>query len=312
MRESFVFFKSFFEAIEEIPAKYQPDIYAAVCRYSLYGEIPELTGVAKALFILMKANLDASEKKYIAAIENGKKGGRPKKDTERSEETEENHTETEIKPGCNPIETQEKTNENPTVTETKPNDNLNENDNVTVTDALNDNEDVTVASTSASAVKAAPAVFSEADFREEEEEEETKTAQKIKGEEEKPVESLPLLNGREYPVFRCDIEKWEPSYPGIDVETELHRMKAWLDANPKKRKAPMDIQRFIAGWLNREHKEVKTNPSYSVSKKPAAAQTNPLGFDLDEFCNNAIARSMEIADELERERKERESKKLKI
>ena len=50
MRESFVFFKSFYDAIAEIPAKYQPAIYAAVCRYSLYGEIPELDGVTKAMF----------------------------------------------------------------------------------------------------------------------------------------------------------------------------------------------------------------------------------------------------------------------
>ena len=81
MKDSVVFYKSFYEAIEELPTKYQAAVYAAICKYSFYGEIPELSGVAKALFIVMKANIDASEKRYAAAVENGKKGGRPRKDT---------------------------------------------------------------------------------------------------------------------------------------------------------------------------------------------------------------------------------------
>ena len=75
--------------------------------------------------------------------ENGKKGGRPKKDAEIMEQTEENPIETERKPEKNPIETQAK----PTETETKPNANLNVNDNVTDNDTVNDNEDVNVTAT---------------------------------------------------------------------------------------------------------------------------------------------------------------------
>ena len=305
MRESFVFFKSFFDAIEELPTKYQPDIYAAVCKYSLYGEVPELTGVAKALFILMKANIDASEKKYIAAIENGKKGGRPKKDIEIMEQTEENPMETERKPEKNPIETQAK----PTETETKPKDNLNvnDNDNDNVTDTVNDNEDVNVTATASDTAASAEA-FGEA-FREEETEEaeeETKTTKQMKSAEEEPIESLPLLNGRDYPIFQSDVEKWSLSYPELDIRAELRRMKDWLSANPKKRKAPMDIQRFITGWFNHELKEQKSNPAFSAGKKPAAQQPTAIGFDLDEFCRSAIARSQEIADEIDRENRMRD------
>ena len=309
MRESFVFFKSFFDAIEELPTKYQPDIYAAVCKYSLYGEVPELTGVAKALFILMKANIDASEKKYIAAIENGKKGGRPKKDAEIMEQTEENPIETERKPEKNPIETQAK----PTETETKPNANLNvnDNDNVTDNDTVNDNEDVNVTSTSTATVNTAPAEALEETFRKEETEEaeeETRTAKQTKSTEEKPVEVLPLLNGRDYPVFESDVEKWRLSYPSLDIEAELRRMKDWLNANPKKRKAPMDIQRFITGWFSHELKEQKSNPAFSAGKKPSAQQPTAIGFDLDEFCRSAIARSQEIADEIDRENRMRDQR----
>lgn len=302
MRESFVFFKSFFDAIEELPAKYQPDVYAAVCKYSLYGEIPELTGVAKALFILMKANIDASEKKYIAAIENGKKGGRPKKDAEITEQAEENPTETEEKPKDNPIETQEKPKDNPTETETKPKDNLNDNDNVTVTD----NEAVTVTSSSTAAGNTAPAESVKEAFSEEEAEEGTKTTKQTNDTKEEPVEVLPLLNGREYPVFQSDVEKWAPSYSGLDIEAELHRMKAWLNANPKKRKAPMDVQRFITGWLTREWKEQKSKPAYTASRPSAPTKPKEIGFDPDEFWRSAIARSQEIVEELDRESRNRD------
>ena len=289
MKESVVFYKSFYDAIEELPNKYRAEVYAAVCRYSFYGEVPELSGVAKALFIVMRANIDASEKRYTAAVENGKKGGRPKKDSEKPEETEEN-----------PIETENKPNQNPTETETEPNQNLNDNENVTVTVTENVTVDVTDAS-DATENTAASVETQKHDLPEEkkEEAEETKTPQ-----EDKPVEALPLQNGKEYPVFQNDVEKWKQSYPNVDIEAELRRMKDWLNANPKKRKAPMDIQRFITGWLSNELKELKNKPVYNAVKKPAAQQ-NPPGFDPDEFWKSAITRSQEIMEELDRENKAR-------
>lgn len=307
MRDSVVFFKSFFEAIEELPLKYQAPVYAAVFRYSFNGEIPDLTGVAKALFIIMKANIDASEKRYAAAIENGKKGGRPRKEAEKAEETEENPIETERKPNQNPTETERKPNQNLTVTDNDT-DTVTDNATATDTDTENDNEAVDVAS-SATVNPVSKEAFAEVFCEEETEEEEgTQTAEQTEDAEQEPVESLPLLGGREYPVFRSDIEKWAPSYSGLDIESELHRMKAWLDANPNKKKAPMDIQRFIAGWLSREWKEQKSKPSYNISKQSAPPKPKEIGFDVDDFWKNAIARSEEIAAELDRENRERAKK----
>ena len=288
MKESVVFYKSFYDAIEELPNKYRAEVYAAVCRYSFYGEIPELSGVAKALFIVMRANIDASEKRYTAAVENGKKGGRPKKDSEKPEETEEN-----------PIETENKPNQNPTETEAEPNQNLNDNENVTVTVTENVTVDVTDASDATE--NSAPVEAQKHDLPEEKKEE---AEEETKQQEEKPVEALPLLNGKEYPVFPSDVEKWKKSYPNVDIEAELRRIKYWLNANPKKKKAPMDIQRFITGWLSNELKEQKNRPVYNAVKKPAAQQ-NPPGFDPDEFWKSAITRSQEIMEELDRENKAR-------
>lgn len=79
-RDSFVFFRSFFEAIKRMPPEVQTEVYPAIVEYALDGKEPKgLSDIAKGVFILVKPNIDAS----IARKENGKKfgklGGRPKK-----------------------------------------------------------------------------------------------------------------------------------------------------------------------------------------------------------------------------------------
>ncbi|MCL1995135.1 MAG: DUF6291 domain-containing protein [Defluviitaleaceae bacterium] len=55
MRDSFVFYRSFYEAIEELPDyETKAMIYSAICKYALTGEEDELTGVPKAFFLLIK------------------------------------------------------------------------------------------------------------------------------------------------------------------------------------------------------------------------------------------------------------------
>jgi len=75
LRESFVFYNSYYEAIAEFDETIQLHLFKAVCEYALYGTVPELSGTEKALFTLIKPTIDANEKRY----NNGKKGGRPKK-----------------------------------------------------------------------------------------------------------------------------------------------------------------------------------------------------------------------------------------
>lgn len=72
-RDSFIFYRSFFEAVSELKPKEQTEVILAICEYALNGTERQLSGVQKAVFILIKPNLDANQKKY----ENGKKGGRP-------------------------------------------------------------------------------------------------------------------------------------------------------------------------------------------------------------------------------------------
>ena len=67
-RDSFIFYRSFYEAISELPKENQADTYNAIMQYALDQEEIELTGISKAIFSLVKPQLDANYKKY----ENGK------------------------------------------------------------------------------------------------------------------------------------------------------------------------------------------------------------------------------------------------
>lgn len=75
-RESFIFYRSFYEAIKCMPSDVQAEIYPAICEYALFGKVPKnLSEVAKGMFTLIKPNIDVN----TARFENGKKGGRKKK-----------------------------------------------------------------------------------------------------------------------------------------------------------------------------------------------------------------------------------------
>lgn len=62
---------------------------------------------------------------------------------------------------------------------------------------------------------------------------------------------LPLVDKSFYDVPMGKIALWKSTYPAVDVEQELRRMIAWLDANPSKRKTRRGIERFVNNWLAR-------------------------------------------------------------
>ena len=79
MKDSFVFYRSFYESIKNLDKDIQIEIYNAICEYSLNDEYLQLSPIASAIFTLIKPNIDNATKRYNASVENGKKGGRPKK-----------------------------------------------------------------------------------------------------------------------------------------------------------------------------------------------------------------------------------------
>ena len=84
-RESFVFYRSFYEAIKDVPKKYRSVIYEAVFEYVFDSQEPSLSGVPSALWKLIRPQIDASqnrEENSKKGAEYGKMGGRPKKTKE--------------------------------------------------------------------------------------------------------------------------------------------------------------------------------------------------------------------------------------
>ena len=86
-----------------------------------------------------------------------------------------------------------------------------------------------------------------------------------------------------FAVAEWRLLEWEQTYYPLDVRNELLRMKAWLDANPRRRKK--NYNRFIVNWLSKESARVRCDQA-KVYKDRLAAQ-NPQG--------NAVYSASDIA-----------------
>lgn len=92
-RDSFVFYRSFYEAIKDLDKKEQSNLLSAICELALNGNEIELNGISSTIFKLIKPQINANLKRY----RNGSKGGRPK--TEKK--PKENQSKTKHKPNVN-------------------------------------------------------------------------------------------------------------------------------------------------------------------------------------------------------------------
>ena len=104
MRDGFIFYRSFYDCMRPLDDHLKAQFFEAICNYALNGMLPDEDNVVvNALFQLAKPQIDANNKRY----ENGKKGGRPKTESEPNDnqnetknnltETKNNLTETKIK-----------------------------------------------------------------------------------------------------------------------------------------------------------------------------------------------------------------------
>ena len=110
MRDSFVFYRSFADAIAGLPPEEYKKVMQAIIGYALDGTEPTAGGIEYTVFCLVKPQIDANNKRY----ENGKKGGRPI---------------TKQEPSNNQDVTKKKPNNNQDVTNPQPNVYVNVNDN---------------------------------------------------------------------------------------------------------------------------------------------------------------------------------------
>lgn len=72
VRNQFTFYRSYYEALDELPDEEKAETLLAVIRYAIYGTNPEMLPVSgKIAFNLIKPTLDSARKKAAA----GKQGG---------------------------------------------------------------------------------------------------------------------------------------------------------------------------------------------------------------------------------------------
>jgi len=83
--ESFVFYRSFYDATKDLDNDTLANVMRAICEKGLNNKDIELDGIAKALYTLIRPQLEANTKRKLdghKGAEYGKLGGRPKKEKE--------------------------------------------------------------------------------------------------------------------------------------------------------------------------------------------------------------------------------------
>lgn len=64
------------------------------------------------------------------------------------------------------------------------------------------------------------------------------------------VLTMMLDTGDEYEITESMLKEWQQLHPKVNVLEEMQKMKAWLYANPNKRKTKRGMKRFINSWLS--------------------------------------------------------------
>ncbi len=121
--ESMLFYKEWFDAVQDLPREVRGEVLTAIIEYGIYGVTTEpLKPVTRAVLGMAKGRIDLNRTRFL----NGKKGGRPAKDREAQKRNVYYQKETSIntqKPNRNQSVTKPKPNHNQTRTKVEPNPN---------------------------------------------------------------------------------------------------------------------------------------------------------------------------------------------
>ena len=103
-RKQFTWYRSYYDALKELPAEEFRDIVLAVCAYALDGEEPELSGVARAIFTLIRPTLEVGRSKAEnrsraeqTSISAEQTGNRPEQTKNKPEQTKNKPEQTQNK-----------------------------------------------------------------------------------------------------------------------------------------------------------------------------------------------------------------------
>lgn len=94
MKDSFIFHKEWRDAISGLPAEVRLEVYDAIIEYGISGTLAQLKPMAMLAFNFVKAAIDRDNERYDAICkrnrENGKNGGRPRKNPVGFQKTQNN------------------------------------------------------------------------------------------------------------------------------------------------------------------------------------------------------------------------------
>lgn len=76
MRESFIFYKEWKDAIADLPNDVRLEIYEAIIEYGTTGKLPALKPIANVAFNFIKTGIDRNSEKYSEVLEKRKIAGR--------------------------------------------------------------------------------------------------------------------------------------------------------------------------------------------------------------------------------------------
>jgi hypothetical protein len=75
---------------------------------------------------------------------------------------------------------------------------------------------------------------------------------------------IPLNDKTEFGITQKDYDKWQDTFPAVDVMAQLKRMALWCDDNPKNRKTSRGVRKFISSWLSKEQDRAqRVNPGFN-------------------------------------------------
>lgn len=92
---------------------------------------------------------------------------------------------------------------------------------------------------------------------------------------------LPVTGGDDEPVLESELADWSHAFPAVDVRQHLRSMRAWLIANPTRKKTRRGVRRFIVSWLEREQNKGIAPPPHSKTPPQEDGFMQALRADLN-------------------------------
>lgn len=118
-RDSFIFYRSWLEAILNLPRDLQGDVLLAITRYAILGDASAdgLKPIARAMLAMAKPQIDANNRRYANGCNGGRRNQRP-----TESESGGNRKQTEVEPKLNRKITEVEPKANQRTTESEPNE----------------------------------------------------------------------------------------------------------------------------------------------------------------------------------------------